>query len=264
MKRQKEGAINNLLIKLTTACQLDIFGRRCFFNMGISFLLFSYAIFFTSVKCKIKREWDSDSKQPLPFFRRQVEEIYEDNSVESKPDDQRSKLIAFLIKNVKEVFKDTDINLLNEFAESLEPTTTENLLYNVSLTASTFSEDSQRENTFITDNNVVLFENLTVPPLPFLVGLPDRTTIKKFNRVTKRDKLQGARDLLFLGSTMLFDDNTRALENVTQSIVHLEELSTFYHVAVGDVHTSTPEMMRSCIHCNNIAVPECAFPKNKL
>lgn len=214
----------------------------------------------------MKREWDSESKQPLPFFRRQVEEIYEDNSVESKPDDQRSKLIAFLIKNVKEVFKDTDINLLNEFAESLEPTTTENLLYNASLSISPFNEDYQTETTFNTDNNVVMYENSTIHPLPFLVGLPDRTTIKKINKVTKRDKLQGSRDLLFLGaSTMLIDDNTIGLKNVTQSIIHLEELSTLYHaVVVDEMETSTPEMKRSCIHCNNVAVPECASPKNKL
>lgn len=233
--------------------------------MRILFLLFCYGLFFTSAKCKIKQEWDSESKQPLPFFRRRVEEIYEDNSVESKPDDQRSKLIAFLIQNVKEVFKDTDINLLNEFAESLEPTTAENLLYNTSLSVSTFDEDFQTETTFITENNDVLFENLTIHPLPFLIGLPDRTTIKKINKVTKRDKLPASRDVLFLEApTIVIDDNTFGLKNVTQSMVQLEELSTLYHVTVDEVQTSTPDLKRSCIHCNNVAVPECTSPKNKL
>lgn len=263
--RETEGAIGNLLIKLTTSCQHDIFDRSCFIKMGILIFLLSYGLFFTSAKCKIKREWDSESKQPLPFFRRQVEEIYDDNSVENKPDDQRNKLIAFLIKNVKEVFKDTDINLLNEFAESLEPTTTENLLYNASLGVATYMEDSQTETISVTDNNVDLSENLTIYPLPFLVGVPDRTTIKKFNKVTKRDKLPASRDLVFLGASTnkLIDDNTLGLNNVTQSMVHLEELSTLYHVRADDP-PSTPESKRSCIHCNNVKVPECASPKNKL
>lgn len=235
--------------------------------MGILFLLFCYGLLFSSVKCKIKREWDLKSKQPLPFFRRQVEEVYEDNSVESNTDDPRSKLIAFLIENVKEVFKDSDINLLNEFAESLEPTTTaETLLSNVSLSASAFGEESQTESVFITD--VVLYENLTINPLPFLVALPDRTTIKKINKVTKRDKLRVSRDFLFLeeSTTVQIDDNTFGLENVTQPMVHLKDL-TLYHSTAPDSSapdSSAPESRRSCIHCNNVEVPVCASPKNKL
>lgn len=222
--------------------------------MGILFLLFSYGLFFTSVKCTIKQDWDPESKQPLPFFRRQVEEIYEDNSVENKQDEQRSKLIAFLIKNVKEVFKDTDINLLNEFAESLEQTTAE-YVYNVTLSDFSFKDDSERATIFINDNNAI-------HAMSFLGGIPDN---KKMNKVTKRDKLQVSRDLLFLGaSPMLINDNIFELKNVTHSMVHLEELSTHYHVTNDQVQTSTPELKRSCIHCNNIAVPECASPKNKL
>lgn len=228
--------------------------------MGLLFFLFTYGFFITSAKCKIKREWNSESKQPLPFFRRQVEEIYEDISVDSKPDDQRNKLIAFLINNVKEVFKDTDINLLNEFAESLEPTTAEKLLNNANLSTSIFSEYSQTENITV-DENFELYENLTVSPLPFLVGLPDRTTIKKNYKVTKRDKLESSRDLLFLGASI--DDNALELKNVSRPMVYLEELSTFDHVAINEV-SKPPELKRSCIHCNNVAVPQCASPKNKL
>lgn len=223
--------------------------------MGILVLLFSYGLFFTSVKCTIKQDWDLESKQPLPFFRRQVEEIYKDNSVENKQDEQRSKLIAFLIKNVKEVFKDTDINLLNEFAESLEQTTAENL-YNITLSEFSFQDDSERETIFIKDGN-------SIHPMSFLRGLSDN---KKMNKVTKRDKLKVSRDLLFLkASSMLINNNIFELKNVTHSMVYLEELSTHYRVMDDDqIQTSKPELMRSCIHCNNIAVPECASPKNKL
>lgn len=249
--------------------------------MGISSLLVLVVLIFTFVKCNIKPDWVSESKQPLPFFRRHVEEIYEENSLESKEDDQRSKLIAFLIKNVEEVFKDTDINLLNEFAENLEPTTAENLepikaesleqikvknlLANTNISAMTFGKDFQRETTFIHDNNDELYENLSIHSMPFLVSLPTRTPIKKLNKVTKRDKLEVSNALLLNESpTMLVDDNILGLQNITQSMVHLEKLLRTNYVIDDEVQPFTQELKRSCIHCNNVMVPECASPKNKL
>lgn len=235
--------------------------------MRILFLLFIYGLSFTSAKYKITRDWVSQSKQPLPlpFFRRNVEEIYDDNSSESKQNDQRSKLIAFLIKNVEEVFKDTDINLLNEFAENLEPITTENLVDKARLSATTFSEDSQRKTIFINENHVVLYENGTIHSMPFLITVPSRTPIKKLNKVTKRAKVEVSDNLSFIETPiMLIDDNILGLHNVTQSIVHLEELPTRYYVMDDQVQTLTPELKRSCIQCNNVAVPECASPENKL
>lgn len=216
---------------------------------------------FLNVLAKCDEIIDLKSKKPLPFFRRQVEEVTDDTSKNSKNDDPQSKMVSFLVKNVREIFNVDDNTVYPKVHEtsttvdvttqtsSLESSSTmvfkSTIIFIPSRTTLTVQTGTQHT------DDIMLFENISLTPMPFRVERRgDKFVVKDI--ITKPSKPTNlAKDFMLLGKAeiplledepalvVLYNDKESATENATM-------------------------MRRSCIICNNIDVPECSFPKNKL
>ena len=225
-------------------------------------ILYSFLfIFALYVKCEKKEGKVRKSKKipSLPYFRRKVEELGDADFFQTTETDDPQNLVSFLVKNVKEIFKD-----IVETPEAIE----------------------KEKNLTLKRRPPILFvSNMSAPPRSSLSTVIIRPL---FDFLTLEDMSTSSvptsthtTDLLLsenLSLTTLLDTNqTRGISelNTRNEFMKLAKDLKFFtkdkkerdipgraNTTESDVELGDPR--RSCIQCNNVATEECNDPKNKL
>ncbi|XP_026749127.2 uncharacterized protein LOC113509899 [Galleria mellonella] len=197
----------------------------------------------------------TESKKYLRYFRRQLEEVIEDNVTETATVDDRY-LVSFLIKNVKKIFNDlydtdstkvTTISNIEAIKNNvLKLPTRSTLLYYVNTASTIFNYD----NSSITSltNTMPLKDNSTSTTF-----INENETLAQssddFFEVTEKN------ELIHLSKNLLFFETDQQDFNILQNV------DAYSLNASGlDILDSR----RSCIACNNVVSENCNDPKNKL
>lgn len=201
-------------------------------------------IFANIAKCKHDIKEASKSKNPLPYFRRQVEGLAEGSTVEPHTDDLSSNLVSFLVKNAKEIFD--DINDGNEVIE----------LSTASLTTDDFkaTKPITREVTTIT-LAVLPYDNLS------LTTLLDRNLIEPLTNEEDIEKTLRSELMHLTKELKTYEKSDINLLNMDDAVV-LTSISSYVLETTEQSDLSEPK--RSCIFCNNIMSENCNDPQNKL
>lgn len=212
---------------------------------------------------------DSKNKKPLPFFRRSVEEVgdYDDTSDSNtrKTEDPQSNLVSFLVKNVKEIFRDPDNqNIDNDVENDFYGAYT--LKYRPTINYRYTSKQNQSSATETDD--VMKYENLSLTPMPFIY--PNRPVIMSIqeNKLLPIKSLQSkSKDLLFLGNSKENEVGAGVIyESSTTNISDTGAVDIFSLLTIESTSSKvvTEPERRSCIQCNNVDDERCGNPKNKL
>lgn len=239
------------------------------------FLLF---IIYLQVKCEDKIV---KSKNPLPYFRRQVEEIIEDSTIESTiSGDLHSDIVSFLIKNVKKIY-----NYIDDIdqQEITTPLTTEAVTSNdfIDTLASEIKVELSSENNNTLTNNTTLYftkdialhtrtkkmsvENFTnTKPMSYLdeqilytnsaLSLVSNKDLVDIETSTTAYELTEREELMHLSKNLIFFETDRRERDNINYFAH----NASYYPSGNDIS------LRSCIFCDNIALENCNDPRNRL
>ncbi|KAJ0183359.1 hypothetical protein K1T71_001335 [Dendrolimus kikuchii] len=217
-------------------------------NMKVLIILF---IISTSlVKCNSKDSAKS-SKNPLLYFRKQVEEIEDTTINNNGHDESRSNLVSFLIKNVKEIFDGLSTSETTEAVQIFtNPTKTTSI---VKIDTHIESENKISTNLTLT-NDVMMYENLTI------------TTLLVDDRRGHNEELYGITgrsQLLHLSKDLMYFEkpDSHARDNISPALYKSIKMN---NVEDTSEDNETSERRRSCIVCDNVNSEECNDPKNKL
>lgn len=227
-----------------------------------------FIIFIKIARCEDRDEalqmrMTSKTKNPLPYFRRIVEEVPEDSTVESHTDDS-SNLVAILVNNAKAIFDD-----VGEF----DPNST---------TTTTTEQDTTTESTLYQSYSpltTLLDQNLIEPLLE--KDDIEKTLTSELLHLTKRMKSheKSDRDMEDPDTTKKILDvfrTTSAQKKVTSEEKpdrdNIEEGKIFIEESknsndedeIQPASANSSSSFRSCISCNNVFAENCDFPDNKM
>lgn len=227
---------------------------------------------YTQVMCKDK-DGVVESKDPLPYFRRQVEELTEDTSIHTTlNEDLHNNLVSFLIKNVKEIYNELDEVSPLEKSTSVCTSTKDIFLDG---TTSKLTTDIFSENHVDSNSSTESQDTKTSRPTGVTEMSDHRRTYSNDNMaMNKNVTLVHSSDKIIIDveiSTTSYElTEKEELMHLSKNIKAIETErkqrdNEMQHLMTnGNGSVETPDRLISCIICNNVAMDECNDPKNNL
>lgn len=203
-------------------------------------------LFFIKIaNCEHDDKAPPKSKHPLPYFRRQVEGIEEDSTLEPHTNDISSNLVSFLVKNAKEIF-----DVYNDANKIIELST-------ASLTTDDFkaTKNNTREDTTLAFD-VMPYDNLS------LTTLLDRNLIEPLSDKDVEKTLK--HELMHLTKELKTYEKSHLNVISIDDAVVLTSISSYVLETTEQNDELMNDPKRSCIFCSNIMSENCNNPQNKL
>lgn len=239
----------------------------------VLYRVFLCFVIYLQVKCE---EQFVKSKNPLPYFRRQVEEIVDDSTTHSSlSDDTSSNLVSFLMENIKKIYNELDESDSESITTPLTTKTTTIITTTPVTTIDTTTE--------IEIGLAIEFNNNTKTP---------GTTDNKLNYTTKETFLDNFTSTISMPyseeiftSVKVINTDIIEMEQSTTTSYELTEREELMHLSKNLIvfetdrkerdnfyypfnasyfPTGSDNSMRSCIFCNNVRLENCNNPKNNL
>ncbi|CAG9787693.1 unnamed protein product [Diatraea saccharalis] len=235
------------------------------------------------------------SKNPLPYFRRQVEEVTDNLALKKElNEDSRSNLVSLLIKNAKEIYSELD-EANTETSTTVTRTTTtctsivtswalfdnntiDNITYNdlightIAFTIKTTNDTNSTSRfqpietitnktriivDFDSDNHEIAKDN------EILISYKN-ATLMSFSDIelVNMDIATNAYELVEKDELMPLSKNLILFETDPKGRDQKKDELSGQNVTVVDLNYF--DRVRSCIYCNNLEMESCNDPKNRL
>lgn len=195
------------------------------------------AIYVIMVTAKCEQEDSEKSKISLLSFRKQVEESDHIINSNQKDDTHNSNIVEFLVKNVKEIFKDLSGTTIESTTLFLRPTITLSSKDSISLKS-------------IDTNDVMLYDNLSLNTL-----LDKKHDAVYDIQIEGNNETNTTYKLLYLSKNSVNYQKSQARE-------HISSKSDVTNTSESD--NGSGEQRQSCISCDNVNTEDCTDPRNKL
>lgn len=220
------------------------------------------------------------SKNPLPYFRRQVEEIADDIPVERVTEDSRGKLLSLFVKNVKEIFNDigddteqkeyhtmdsnSEIQTIPQlYGSDVDPTiyrftqdlatTTDDITIAPTTTPTTDTFTATDMITIELRRDNLYLENVTITPLvQEFDDLNTKAEISHIIPIRKNMKETAMERKSFLKSDAVNQEVTTLLTSISSYVLEPTDM------------VPQDGLNKTCVLCNNILTDNCNDPKNKM
>ncbi|XP_075975687.1 uncharacterized protein LOC142976284 [Anticarsia gemmatalis] len=201
------------------------------------------------------------SKNPLPLFRQQVEEVEEPMfEFEGDNDDQRSHLMSILVNNVKEIF--TDLMEKTDTTRVEEPTRTgKAVTHVVDMTRPTIADvETSHYTNQSTTNEVANGTEIYFASPPPLTST-DATLYENSTISSVLDKKQAMTESTGIMSKPELKNDIKYVgtDEKEQGVPDRRFGGNSTELEAGD-----RDPRRSCIMCNNVVAEDCNDPRNRL
>lgn len=228
-------------------------------------------LFFIFPFCKCLEINATKVKRPLPHFRRQVEELLDDAVTERSKGDANTNLVAFLVRNAKEIFSEADESAYTFTRTSSSPKSAYSYVFPSKTTRviklnSTMIYTTSSKNTPVATKLTVLI-NKTAP-----IEVNSNTSITKTTRInTKSIYTEETVSEAMIPSERLTSTSNVKVVKKTRKIrtkprrtqEYLNTDTSVYNMPVTYETKTNVQPARSCIVCNNVKSKECNDPKQK-